>query len=119
MTKYCGNIIFVKVTETVPGVYEEEPFSRRYKGDVEKNWRRWNQGDGINNNLNVNNTLSIVADSFLYENLGMIRAVEWMGSYWDVSSLEIRRPRLILEVGGVYNGPTPGTTECSGTDTWM
>lgn len=114
MTKYCGNILFVKSVETVPGIYEEEPIPRRYKGDVEKNWRRWETGERLNDNININNTLSIVADSFLYENLGMIRAVEWMGSYWEISSIEIKRPRLILEIGGLYNGPTPGSTEDSG-----
>lgn len=114
MTKYCGNIIFVKTGEFVHGVYTEEPIVRRYKGEVEKNWRRWETGERLNDNININNTLSIVADSFLYENLGMIRAVEWMGSYWEISSIEIKRPRLILEIGGLYNGTTPGTTECSG-----
>lgn len=113
MTKYCGNILFVKVEEVAQGVYEEKPFLRKYKGNVEKNWRRWNSGEGINDDLNFNNTLSIIADSFIYNNLGIIRAVEWMGSYWKISSLEIRRPRLILEIGEVYNGPTIGTSECS------
>lgn len=116
MTKYCGNIIFVKTEETTPGIYKEVPVSRRYKGDVEKNWRRWETGERLNDNININNTLSIVADSFIYENLGMIRAVEWMGSYWEISSLEIKRPRLILEIGGLYNGPTPETSDDSGRD---
>lgn len=106
MTKYYGSILFSDTVETAPGIYEEKVTPRKYKGDVDKNWRRWENGERLNDNININNTLSIVADSFLYENLGMIKAVEWMGSFWKISSIEIRRPRLILEIGGVYNGPT-------------
>lgn len=111
MTKYCGNILFVKPVEVSLGVYEEVPIAKCYKGDVNKNWRRWETGERLNDNININNTISIVTDSYIFENLGMIRAVEWMGSYWEVSSMEINRPRLILEIGGVYNGPTPESSD--------
>lgn len=118
MTKYYGKILFSISDKTESGIYEETIIDRKYKGDVEKNWRRWETGERLNDNININNTISIVADSFLLNNLGMIRAVEWMGSYWKVSSIELKRPRLILEIGGVYNGPTPGSSDDSGGDCW-
>lgn len=118
MTKYYGKILFSKTEEIEPGIHEEKIVDRKYKGDVEKNWRRWESGERLNDNLNINNTLSIVADSFLLSNLGMIRAVEWMGSYWEVSSIELKKPRLILEIGGVYNGPTPESSGDPGGYCW-
>ena len=118
MTKYFGEIVFSKTEKFDNGIVAEKTVGRKYKGDVEKNWRRWETGERLNDNININNTLSIVADSFLFAHLGMIRAVEWMGSYWEVSSIEVKRPRLILEIGGVYNGPTPGSSDDSGGDCW-
>lgn len=111
MAKFSGRIGFAEIVETVPGVYREQLKFRNYKGDVLKNYRRYDSGEGLNDNLNINNSLSIVADSFCYENLGCIRCVEWMGTLWKVSSIDLsQRPRIIFEVGGVYNESEIGTS---------
>lgn len=117
MTKYFGRIGFMTTHEISPGVYEEVVSLRKYKGDVLKNYRRWDQTDQVNDDFNINNTLSIVADSFMYENIGTIRCVEWMGYFWKISSIDLQRPRIILTVGGVYNGPIEDrTSEDPGED---
>jgi hypothetical protein len=36
-----------------------------------------------------------------------MRYVEWAGVRWDVTDVEVQRPRLILRLGGVYHGPLP------------
>lgn len=104
MTKYHGKIGFVKFVEKDPGVFVEEAIERDYKGDVTRNIRRWDKSsDSINGNLNVNNTITIIADDFILNNSHFIRYAEFMGSFWEINSIELDRPRLILELGGVYH----------------
>lgn len=119
MTKYYGRIGFSETEQTSPGVWTQKIVSRYYKGDVLRRSIRFENGDRMNDNLNISNTLSIVADPYFYEHLGMARFVEWMGSLWEIESIEIQRPRLNLTIGGVYNGPDEEDTipEDPGGDT--
>lgn len=132
MAKFYGNIGFVEMVETDPGVYMEIPTERPYKGDVVRNSRRWeSSSDSINSSINLNNSIVIIADDFAIEHSLYIRYVEWMGAYWEVKSMQLDRPRLTLELGGVYEKSNEleeepidpeesedTTTEDSGEDTW-
>lgn len=103
MTKFYGKIGFVETVETDPGVYMEKAIEKPYKGDVVKNYRRWeSSSDSINSNFTINNSIVILADKFAIDHSPRIRYVEWMGSYWEVTSVSVDRPRLTLELGGVY-----------------
>lgn len=106
MAKFCGKIGFAltKELEDQPGVWVDDIVEKSYTGDVIRNIRRWDNSQYVNDNLNVNNSISIIADSFACENAHCIKYVTWMGAKWKVSSIEIQRPRLILTIGGVYNG---------------
>lgn len=104
MAKYHGKIGFIEPLETESGVWSECFKEKDYKGDIVKNYRRWDKSsEKINDDLNLNMTISIVADKYAIENAPYIRYAEAMGGYWSISSIEIDRPRLILELGGVYN----------------
>lgn len=103
MSKFFGKIGFIETVKTDPGVYVEKAIEKSYKGDIIRNSRRWEtSSDSINDNLNINNSISIVADDFIINHTHCIRYVEWMGAYWDVNSIDLNRPRLTLELGGVY-----------------
>ena len=104
MGKFFGAIGYAETKETSPGVWEESIRERNYYGDVIRNVRRLENGAKVNDNVDVNNSVSIGADGFAYENFFSIRYVAWMGAKWKVSSVEVQRPRLILSIGGVYNG---------------
>lgn len=104
MARYYGRIGYAETRETSPGVWEEVITERCYKGDVLRNSRRWENGESLNDNLVISNSISIVADDYAYSHLAFIRYVEWMGTLWKPSSMEVQRPRIILQVGGVYNG---------------
>ena len=106
MAKYYGRIGYAETIETVPGVWEEVITERNYYGDVMRNSRRWETGESLNDNLVVSNSISIVADDYAYAHFAYIRYVEWMGALWKPSSVEVQRPRIILQIGGVYNGDT-------------
>lgn len=104
--KFYGKIGFMETVETTPGVYEEQITERNYYGDVMRVSRRYSgSSEKVNDDLDINNEISIVADAYAYQNFHALRYVEWMGAKWKVSSVTVERPRLILSVGGVYNGP--------------
>lgn len=107
MTRFFGQVGFVTQTETTPGVWEESAVERSYYGEVLRNSYRWDKGEQVNDNLNVNNSISIVADSFAIDNAYALRYVNWIGARWTITSFEIQQPRIILSIGGLYNGPEP------------
>ena len=103
MAKFYGVIGYVIQTETAPGVWQDKVTEKTYRGDVILNQQRWQKSENLNDDLNVDNSISIIADPFAFENLGHIKYIKWMGSKWKIQSLSINRPRIILQIGGIYN----------------
>lgn len=103
MGKWCGKVGYIWTNETTPGVWTEQTVERQYYGDVNRNSRRLQSSDKVNDDINVSNEISIVADPFAYQNFHYIRYVEFMGTKWKVPNVEVKYPRLILTLGGVYN----------------
>lgn len=104
MAKFYGTIGYSVTTETSPGVWSEVTDEKTYCGDIIKNNRRWQVSDQVNDNLSLNNVISIVADPFAFENFHAMRYIKLMGASWKILSVDIQRPRILLTVGGVYNG---------------
>ena len=112
MARFCGIVGYSETVESSPGVWTEKIVEKKQVGDVLSNARRWERGENLNDNLNLNNSISIIADSFAYQNAYAIKYVKWAGASWSVTNVEIKRPRLILTIGGVYNGEeSTGTSE--------
>lgn len=101
--KYYGNIGFSVFTETKRGVVSETTVARPYYGDVLRLNRRWDNAQQVNDNLNVNNSISILSDPYANENFANIRWVEFMNAKWKVTNVELQYPRIILQIGGLYN----------------
>lgn len=104
MAKFYGAIGYAVTEETAPGVWEERITERMYYGELVRNTRKLQSADQLNDNINVANEISILADSFAYENFHSMKYVGFSGAKWKVTSIEVQYPRLILTVGGVYNG---------------
>lgn len=104
MPKFCGNIGYAISKETTPGVWIEDIVERQYFGDVYLNTRKLKSGNQVNDSIDISNEISILSDPFANENFHSMRYVTYMGAKWKVSSVEVRYPRLILTVGGLYNG---------------
>ena len=104
MAKWFGVIGFAETVETEPGVWEEQITERSYYGDLIRNARRLQSASQLNDDINVANEISILADPFATQNFHAMRYVEFMGAVWKVSNVDVQYPRLILTVGGVYNG---------------
>lgn len=107
MARFAGNVGFGFSTEVRPGVYDDVVTEKLYLGDVRRSARQANTGEKLNDDLTVENTIEIVADSYASDNIFAIRYVEWAGTKWKVPSVEVQGVRLLLRLGGVYNGPTP------------
>lgn len=103
MAKWCGIIGYAEQVETTPGVWSEQITERKYYGDVIRNNRRLQSAGKLNDDINVGNEISIIADPFANNNFHSMRYVEFMGTKWKVTTVDVQYPRLILSLGGVYN----------------
>lgn len=103
MAKFYGEIGYAKIVETEPGVWEEQIVKRNYYGDIIRNTRSLQTSDNVNDNINISNEISIVADPYANENFHSMRYVYFMGAKWKITSVEVKYPRLILSIGGLYN----------------
>ena len=102
MAKFYGTVGFVKTVESSPGVWTEQIVELKYYGNVISRTRSL-QSNGVNDNINISDEISIVADPFANENYFAIRFVEYMGAKWKVQSISVQFPRLNLSLGGLYN----------------
>lgn len=110
MAKWCGKIGYVETVEEEPGVWVEQNTEKLYYGDMIRNARKLQSSGGVNDNINIANQLSIVADPYANQHFYAMRYAEVSGIKWKVTDVEVQYPRLILSLGGLYNGDTSGTT---------
>lgn len=108
--KWYGKIGYALTQDNGDGVWTPTMVWKEYYGDVQRFTRRVENGQNINANINISNTISILADPYAFENIGYMKCIEWMGTLWEISSADISFPRMVLSIGGVYNGDTTGFT---------
>ncbi len=108
--RFHGTVGYAIETETSPGVWKAVITERTYSGDVIRNARRLETSalspPALNDDVSLENSFSILADAYAYENITRMKYVSWNGSNWKISSVEVRRPRLILMIGDLWNGNT-------------
>lgn len=104
MAKWYGVIGYAETVETKPGIWEEQITERDYYGDLFRNSRRLQSTDKVNDDINISNQLSIVADPYAINNFYSMRYAEFSGAKWKITDVEVQYPRLILTLGGVWNG---------------
>lgn len=111
MARYFGEVGYGESLETPPGsgIWVDDITEISYYGDVLRNTRKLEDSQGLNQNILVNNSISIVADQYAIDHFFNIRYVKWAGTLWTVTNVEVKSPRLVLTLGSVYNGPTPGS----------
>ena len=105
MAKWYGKVGYSETVETSPGVWAPQDTVREYYGDVIRNTtKRAVNSDSTNDDLTVNSQISIVADPFANNKFHSMKWIEFMGARWKVTSVEPQPPRLLLTLGGVWNG---------------
>lgn len=116
--KYFGKVGYGKSSEGVEGVWADVITERNYYGDIVKDTRRLVQGTDVNPDITTGNSIEIVADAYAMEHFDAIKYAELgAGRFWAVTEIEQKRPRLILRLGGVYNGPRPADDAASESPT--
>ena len=114
MARFRGPVGYATSEETSPGVWQEIITERSYFGDVISATRRLDTPtETLNDDIVAEVSVAIVADAFAVENFTAMRYVHWNGANWRVTAVNIRRPRLILTIGGLWNGDTPGAPDGS------
>ena len=114
MSKFYGTVGFVKTEETTPGVWTQNVTRREYVGDLQRFIQRYDTGNKVNSDVSLNNQVSIVSDPYAIENFQYIKFIEFLGTAWKVTSIDINYPRMLLSLGEVYKGDT-GNEEQTGT----
>lgn len=117
MAKFSGNVGFSRTAETAPGVYRPTSIEERpYFGDVLRDNYRLSKTESTNPDLTVSTQISIFADSYMLNNLAYMKYVSYIGILWNIVSFQVAYPRIIIDLGGVYNGPVP-SIESDGNST--
>lgn len=106
MAKFFGEVGYGESVEESSGVWKDVITERTYYGDILRNARNLEQGEKVNDDISVQNSISIVADQYAIEHIFNMKYIRWEGVLWIVQNVEVRRPRLVLSLGSVYNGPT-------------
>lgn len=105
MAKYHGLIGYAETVQTSPGVWTERIIEKEHYGDVLNKHIKYESSGGVNDNINIRNDISIVADTYAKEHFGQMRYATVMGTKWKINDVDTNKyPRLILTLGGVYNG---------------
>lgn len=107
MAKFHGAIGYALLEESSPGVWIDTIIEKNYRGDIVLDQRRFQSSENLNDNINIDNSISILADAYAYENLGFMKYIVWNNVAWKIQSFSINRPRIVLQIGGVYNGERP------------
>ena len=103
MPKCAGVIGYTLSEETQPGVWSETITEKTYFGELVRDNRKVEQGE-INASINISNNISILSNSFMLQNLSFMRYITFMNSKWKISSVEIKAPRIVITLGGLFNG---------------
>ena len=105
--KWYGKIGFIDTAETSPGVWQPTIIEKEYYGDANRIMSKWSSNpDSTNSELTMSIEISVISDPFLEKSLQSIRYIEYMGSFWDISNIDVQYPRLKFQIGGAYHGET-------------
>lgn len=104
MNKWHGKIGYGITKKTGPGVFKTEMTFRESNGDILRNTAQSDNSDKVNDDFRISGSISVVADAFINQNFQFIRCAEFMGAFWKVTKADVQYPRIVLTLGGIYNG---------------
>lgn len=109
MAKFAGLVGYVTQEETKKGIWSPVTTERKMRGDVIRIANSFvsdgrTSSDKVNDDITLQNRISLVADPYAYSNFTSIKYVKYLNVKWKVENIEVQRPRIILSLGGVWNG---------------
>lgn len=110
-SRWSGRIGFVYTEETPEGSgkWKQRIEIKPFHGDVNRSIRRWQTAEKVNDDISLNNEISVTMTPYLEKNFYAVRFISFMGTWWKVNTVTMDYPRFTLEIGGVYNGDTNPT----------
>ena len=109
--KFYGPVGFIEVQVKRPGVKVSVPVEYSYSGDVLRRSVNYNNGESVNDTVSPRHEISIMADPYARSHVASMKYVKWMGTAWKITDISVQYPRLILTLGGAYNGATVGSSD--------
>lgn len=108
MTRFYGEVGYGVTEENPSGSGKHVPVitEQAYYGEITRITKQHEPGEKVNSDLSAGVTISILADQYATEHFLNIKYLRWEGVLWTVTNVKVQRPRLIIEIGGVYNGPS-------------
>ena len=103
MAKFAGLVGYVTQEETVPGVWSPVENPKMMRGDIIRQSSSSQNDDKVNSDVSLNHRVSLVGDAYAFGNYYNIKWIDIDGRKWEVDSVEIQRPRIIVSLGGPYN----------------
>lgn len=114
MAKFYGVIGYAERQEIEPGYWDDVITERECTGDLIRNYKKAESSGGVNDNVNIANEISIVADPYATEHFFAMAYIKFkmpkLGGTWKINTAEVAYPRITISLGGVWNGNTAGTT---------
>jgi len=110
MTKFAGLVGYVTQEETVPGVWAPVETSIMMRGDIisqsytNGNGSRISDTGKVNDDITLNHRVSLLGDAYAFDNYFDLKWIQIGGRKLEISSIELRRPRLTVSIGGLWNG---------------
>lgn len=106
MNRFSGKVGYMiqKEDPNQLGCWYTEIVAKQHSGNILSNQQRNSDAGKVNDDVVITNKFSIIANPFASKNYHNAKYVEYRGTKWEVSTVEYAYPRIILSVGGVYNG---------------
>lgn len=110
MTKFTGLVGYVTQEETAPGVWSPVESPKMMRGDIIRqsstngNGERVRDTGKVNDDISLNHRVSLLGDAYAFDKYYNIKWIMIDNLKWEVSSVEIQRPRIIVSLGGLWNG---------------
>ena len=105
--RFYGAVGYTESQQTTPGVWSDVITEKHYYGDIIRDQRRLESSAGkVNDDIRIDNSFAVVADGYAMENFTNMRYVMWNGKPWTITNVEVRHPRLILQIGALWDGNT-------------
>lgn len=113
MAKYYGKIGFYIERKTAPGIWTQKIIEREAFGDIIKMNKKTENAGQANDDINITNQISFIADPFAMDNFAKIKYATYMGTKWAVTSAGTDFPRIILNLGGIYHENEQAQSPCN------
>lgn len=100
--KWFGEIGYFVESNNVDGIVTDSFITQQYYGDIIKDYKTNTSENAVNEDFELSNRISVVADPYLISHFHKIAWISFMETKFKVRSVELQYPRLIVSLGGVF-----------------